>query len=163
MRCYTCKKADLVPTRGTHDYAESGLPYPVRLVGVPVEECPACGERLVTIPNPEALHRALALGIVEANRPLLGAELRFLRKLLDLGAADFAALVGVDSKTLSRWENGRQAMGKVAERLVRLLVHARLRPDAADFADKLFPRLRSEGGPEPATFEADDGGWRAAA
>ena len=163
MRCYECGKAELEAVRGVHEYAVAGLPYPVILVGVPIERCPACSEEMVTIPDPEGLHRLLALNIVEAHRPILPQEIRFLRKLLDKSADGMAGLMGVDAKTLSRWENGRQKVGKVAERLLRLLIHQRLVPEAATFAEDVFPGLHEEGVAGPVTFSASDAGWSQAA
>ena len=163
MKCYQCGKAELRDERGVYEYDLAGLPYTVILVGVPIEQCPACGEEAVTIPDPEGLHRLMALGIVEAERPLLGGEVRFLRKLLDKSATDMAALMGVDAKTLSRWENGRQKMGKVAERLLRLLVHQKLAPEAATFAEDVFPRLHERGEAGPVKYSTSEVGWAQAA
>ncbi len=163
MKCYECGKAEFERRQGIHEYDVAGLPYPVILVGIPIERCPACGEEVVTIPDPEGLHRLLALNIVEADRPLLPQEVRFLRKLLDKSAKDMAALMGVDTKTLSRWENGKQKMGKVAERLLRLLVHQRLAPEAASFADEVFPTLAEDGEARAVRLNASDAGWQHAA
>lgn len=163
MKCYKCGKAEFRAEVGVHEYRSAGLPYPVVLVGVPLERCPACGEEVVTIPNPEGLHRLLALNIVEMQRPLLPQEVRFLRKLLDKSAADMAMLMGVDAKTLSRWEHGRQKMGKVAERLLRLMVHQRLAPEAANFAEEMFPHLHEDGEAGPVRFMSSSTGWLQAA
>jgi len=163
MKCYNCHKAELRPEQGIHDYRASGLPYPVILVGIPLEMCPSCGEEVVTIPDPEGLHRLLALMIVESDRPILHQEVRFLRKLLDKSAEAMGALMGVDEKTLSRWENGKQKMGKVAERLLRLVVHQKLAPASADFAEETFPRLHEVGDARPMKVAASAEGWRQAA
>jgi transcriptional regulator with XRE-family HTH domain len=45
-----------------------------------------------------------------------------LRKSLGWSGGDFARRMGVDPATVSRWENGAQDIGQVAERLLRLLV-----------------------------------------
>lgn len=165
MKCYECGKAEMQSKRGVHEYDLAGLPYPVLLVGIPIERCPECGEEAVTIPNPEELHRVMALSIVKADRPILGAEARFLRKLLDKTAEDMATLMGVNVKTLSRWENGRQKMGTVAERLLRLLIHQNHRPRerAATFAEEVFPRLHQQGKAGPMKFSASEAGWERAA
>ena len=163
MKCHSCGQAEMHTGIGTHEYRAAGLPYPVVLVGVGLETCPACGEQVVTIPNPEALHHQLALGIVQMERPMLAQEVRFLRKLLDRSSEEMAALMGVDAKTLSRWENGRQKMGKVAERLLRLMVHQRLAPKAAGFAESVFPKLRELGAATAVRFATSSTGWRQAA
>lgn len=163
MKCYECGRAELRSEVGVHEYVMAGLPYPVVLVGVPIERCPECGEEVVTIPDPEELHRLLALNIVEADRPILAEEVRFLRKWLSKSAEDMATLMGVDLKTLSRWENGKQKMGKVAERLLRLLLHQKLAPEAVTFAEDVFPMLHDEGAAAPVHFSTSADGWNRAA
>jgi putative zinc finger/helix-turn-helix YgiT family protein len=164
-KCHQCGKADLVAGRGTVEYRQSGLPYPVLLASVPVRRCPACGEEAITVPDPEGLHRALALHVVRARRPLHPKEVRFLRKYLDWNAGRLSAVVGVDPKTVSRWENGRQKVGPVAERLLRLLVLQRLEADARAFTDEVLARL-GQGTIEPGEsvrLSSSRAGWREAA
>jgi putative zinc finger/helix-turn-helix YgiT family protein len=163
MNCYNCGRAELRAEVGAHEYKSAGLPYSVVLLGVSVQRCPACGEEVVTIPNPVGLHRLLALSIAELERPLLPQEVRFLRKFLDKSAVDMGALMGVDAKTLSRWENGRQKMGKVAERLLRLLVHQLVAPEVTNFAQDLFPRLAEDGPALSVGFTTSNAGWQQAA
>ncbi len=160
MRCYECGRAELRAEHGVHEYDPAGLPYPVILVGVPIERCPECGEEAVTIPDPEGLHRLLALNIIETDRSIVAEEIRFVRKVLDKSAVDMASLMGVDAKTLSRWENGRQKMGQVAERLLRLLVHQKVAPEATSFAEEVFPHLHEGGEAQPVKFNASATGWK---
>ena len=105
----------------------------------------------------------LGLMIVESDRLLLPQEVRFLRKLLDKSAEDMGMLMGVDAKTLSRWENGHQKMGKVAERLLRLLVHQRLAPEVSNFAEEMFPHLHEGGEATAVRFTSSSAGWLQAA
>ncbi len=164
-KCHRCGKADLVPGRGTVEYEQSGLPYPVLLAGVPIRRCPACGEEVITVPDPEGLHRALALHIVRVKRPLEPKEVRFLRKYLDWSADRLAIVMGIDPKTLSRWENGRQKLGPVAERFLRLLILQRLEADTQAFADDVLARL-GKGASEPCApvrLASSPKGWRKAA
>ena len=164
-KCYQCGKADMVAGKGTVPYEQANLPYAVILAGVPVRRCPACGEEAVTVPNPDGLHGALSLHIVHARRALAPKEIRFLRKYLDWSAEHLAAVMGVDSKTLSRWENGRQKVGPVAERLLRVLVQQRLEEDPRAFAEQVFPGL-GQGSADPAVpvrMAASRAGWREAA
>lgn len=164
-KCYKCRKAEMVVRKATIEYKQAGLPYPVMLGNVPVRECPACGEKAVTIPDAEGLHRALCLHIVRANRALLGQEVRFLRKYLGWSAEHLSAMMGVDPKTLSRWENGRQKLGPVAERFLRVLVLQKLEEDAKGFADQVLPTLGHEptGMGESLHMATSRNGWREAA
>jgi len=164
-KCYKCRKADMVSETGTFEYKQVNLPYQIVLVGVLVQQCPSCGEQAVTIPDPEGLHRVLCLCITEADRALFPEEVRFLRKFFDWSAEQLAAVMGVNKKTLSRWENGKQKMGPVAERLLRLMVRQRLSPDTGAFSNDLFPRLvdKPGGPPSPVKLTSSRQGWKQAA
>ena len=119
----------------------------------------------MTILDAEGLHRALGLRVARVNRALLGQEVRFLRKYLDWSADHLPAVMGVDPKTLSSWENGRQKLGPMAERFLRILVLQKLAEAAKEFADQVLPNL----GHEPAASDeslhmaASRNGWREAA
>jgi putative zinc finger/helix-turn-helix YgiT family protein len=102
-----------------------GLPGIV-LVGVPVSRCPNCGEYEIAIPNIDELHRVLALRVIEESGRLTGAEIKFLRTVLDYTSAEFARLIGSSPVTISRWEHGVQPIGHHADALVRALVLLRV-------------------------------------
>ena len=118
MKCPTCREATLTEKKTNHLYKESGLPNVV-LVNVTVKDCPNCGEHMVLIPRVEELHRVIATHIVKKEARLTGEEVRFLRKQLGLTGTDFATMLGVDSTTLSTWENG-EPIGGSSDRLIRL-------------------------------------------
>jgi putative zinc finger/helix-turn-helix YgiT family protein len=164
-KCYECGKADLVAGKGTVEYRQANLPYQVLLVGVPVRRCPSCSEESITVPDPEGLHRALAQHMVGVRRALFPKEIRFLRKYLDWSAEHLAAVMGIDPKTLSRWENGRQKLGPVAERLLRLVVFQRLEADARAFTEEVLPEVGqpAPSSPEPVRLASSRKGWREAA
>jgi DNA-binding transcriptional regulator YiaG len=74
----------------------------------------------LSIDDIPALHRAIGLWIV-GNRPrLTGAELRFLRKELDLSQKRLAEILGVEEQTVSLWER-RGRMPTLADRFLRAL------------------------------------------
>ena len=106
-----------------HDYrfTESGLDNVV-LKDVEFAKCEECGEEAVRIPRLNDLMRALALGVIAKPYELTGEDVRFLRKYLELSAAEFANILSVDKSTLSRWENGDQALGPQSDRLIRTVV-----------------------------------------
>ncbi len=166
MNCYKCRNAEMVAELGTVNYTFSGLPFEVQLLNVPVQRCPSCGEQVDSIPRPEELHRILGLHMVEKAGRLEGAEVRFLRKLLDWSAKDLAKVFGVDSKTVSRWENDKDPMGPVSERLLRLLVRD-LEPvegGSASWVMHSFPSLsEAKERPRPVRLEVSNGRWGVAA
>ena len=122
MRCPTCQ-AEMSCRLGEYHYLESGLGN-VYLLDVEIWTCP-CGEEVVGIPNVPGLHDLIGRDIVHKKSYLGGAEIRFLRKNMAMPAKEFAALLGVDPATVSRWENGKQSPGALADRFIRMVYAAR--------------------------------------
>lgn len=122
MKCPRCRTA-MESRRENTRYDASGLPNVV-LMDVEVRQCPACGERALALPHVEALHRALAMAVIRRPGRLAPHEVRFLRKSLGWTGTEFAAHMGVDRATVSRWESAEspQAIGSTADRLLRLAI-----------------------------------------
>ena len=77
--------------------------------------------KAVAIHDVEGLHRAIGLYLVDNKPRLSGAEIRFLRKELDLSQKNLAYLLGVSEVTLRGWERNRTRITRPAERLLRTL------------------------------------------
>jgi putative zinc finger/helix-turn-helix YgiT family protein len=121
--CMECG-AQMKTKRENYKYDASGLPG-ITLMGVSVSRCTRCGEFEVEIPNIEGLHKAIAAAVIQKRERLAPAEIRYLRKFLGLSGADFAEIAGVSAETVSRWEVGKQTMGAIADRFLRLLAMTR--------------------------------------
>lgn len=119
MKCRECG-GELSTARETVKYDASGLP--VTLVNVDVRRCRGCGDWQLVLPRLEELHRVIAMAVIRKPTPLVGAEIRFLRKHMGWSGADFAKHMGCSAETVSRWENDRLAMGSTADRLLRTMV-----------------------------------------
>jgi putative zinc finger/helix-turn-helix YgiT family protein len=119
----TCKECGsaLTARQEDHRYTESGLPNVV-LLGVEVRRCAKCKAYEVAIPGVAALHRAIAYTLIRKPSRFTGDEVRFLREFLGITGIAFAARMGVEPETVSRWQTGREPMGPGADRLLRLLV-----------------------------------------
>lgn len=109
------------PRRENHLYDGSGLTN-LTLLDVEVRYCPSCGENGVVVWRVEALHRAIAAALMKKPGRLDPGEIRFLRSMLDLTGVDLALRMGVTPESVSRWENGKEPIGPVADRLLRLMV-----------------------------------------
>lgn len=142
-------------TREYDATVEIGLP--VTLVDT-VEEY---ADGSVGIPNLDMLLATVAVARVLAPVQMLGAELRFLRHVLDLTGTEFAQAIDLSDKTVvSRWENDRARPGGYTEKVVRQLVLNLLgsRAPGIDIGDnaipgmKIRPRDPAEG-PLPMVFE----------
>lgn len=159
MKCMQCG-SPMKTARENFRYGQSGLP--VTLLGVAVTRCRKCGEFEVAIPRIEQLHRVIAMAIIGKRARLTPAEIRFLRKFLGWAGTDFARHMGVTAGAVSRWENDREPMGPVADRLLRLVVaHATAGADypvgrLAEVAERAAAPLRLG-------MQSDAKGWHAEA
>jgi putative zinc finger/helix-turn-helix YgiT family protein len=151
----------MTTARENFKYMASGLPG-VTLVGVEITRCGQCGEFEVSIPHIEDLHRLLATTVAAKPARLAAEEIRFLRKWLGWSGVDFAAHMGVDPATVSRWENDSLPMGGQAERLLRLMVSTR-EPIQNYSLDALKQISDTKAPPLRLGFKADRDGWRVAA
>lgn len=108
-----------------------GLPGVVLKNAVEEIYCTKCGTvDSVHFPNMAGLCAAIAVARVKQNTRLNGADIRFLRKALDLNQQELAALMGVRNETVSRWETARQPIEAPSEKLLRALVAIKLSDQA---------------------------------
>jgi len=118
MKCLDCNK-DMTVSKEVYHYTESGLDN-VYLENVEIYRC-ECGEEFASIPAIIELNSVIGLNLIKKKTYLNGSEIRFLRKNAGLTAKSFAAYIGVNKSTLSRWENNKQDIDKSNDRLVRLV------------------------------------------
>lgn len=101
-------------------YTASGLDYVYLVNGFSIEEDPDYG-RIVTVDAPDDLHRAIGLHIITKERPLTGAEFRFLRKQMKLTQAQLAERFrGANVQTIANYEKGRK-IPPASEQLMRMI------------------------------------------
>jgi len=93
-------------------------------------KCPDCKATWVNIPDLPGLLAAVAVYRVMAPLKLSGHEIKFLRKVMEISAKEFAALLEVSQETVSRWENDKAPMGPANEKLLRLTTVFRLKDSA---------------------------------
>ena len=115
--CGECGEPMLI-VQATLPYPECGLDNVV-LCNVPVWEC-RNGHQDVQIPAVKQLHQVLAQMLVAQPWPLLGQDVRFMRKHLGYSARAFSAIIGLNYVTLSKFENERSRIPRKMDALVRL-------------------------------------------
>ena len=94
------------------------------------------GEKSITIPNINGLHRAIALGIVRKRSGISGKDLRYLRTEMGMTQAQLAAVVHREPLTISRWERGEDDIDSNAEVLIRMCAAQELNlPQAASVSE----------------------------
>ncbi|MDE0406284.1 MAG: hypothetical protein OXN81_00340 [Alphaproteobacteria bacterium] len=103
-----------------HEYdATVELGIPVTLLDAAIEH----EDGSVEIPNLDTLLSTLAVARVLDPGQLVGAEIRFLRHVLDLTGSEFAGMIDLSNKSVvSRWENDRVRPGGFTEKVIRQLV-----------------------------------------
>lgn len=146
--------------RGPYRY---GRGLDVVIHDVETRRCPECGHDEVVIPRIEELHRTIARAISRRPGRLEPGEIRFLRTYLGYSSVDFAALLGVTPETVSRWERTSkpQQMGKVAERLLRMLAQYG-EPDQIYDLEAVLLTDGEARGKRPVTIAGSAGSWKVA-
>lgn len=95
------------------------LGLPVMLIDAAIEH----EDGSVEIPHLDTLLATLAVARALGPGQLAGAEIRFLRHVLDLTGHEFAEAIDLSDKSVvSRWENDRVRPGGFTEKVIRQLV-----------------------------------------
>jgi DNA-binding transcriptional regulator YiaG len=139
----------------------TGLPNVFLLSGVKIDRDPDHGE-LITIEKLPELFFAIAATLVAKKEALTGAEMRFLRKRIELTQAELAKQFRVNEQTVANYEKGKTEPGP-ADLALRMLFVAHVLDDE-EIADELRLEvedlMRSSRRRERAP---DAGPWRIAA
>jgi putative zinc finger/helix-turn-helix YgiT family protein len=152
-KCIECGKA--METR-YEDRTLDDLPE-VTIADLAVEHCPACGATEEVWPEMEPMYRALAAAIIAKPCRLTGAEIRVLRNVLGWTAVELAAHLGVSSSQVSRWENDREPVGPVADRMLRAILALR---EGMSLSTDRLAAISKERRPLHATLRHARGGWK---
>ena len=141
-----------------YHYTESGLQHVWLTSGFIVRTTPY--GKGVSIQDVAGLHKAICKSI--ARKPsLTGAELRFLRKEMQMSQSALAVLLGTSEQNISLWER-RGRIPRASDRLVKLICLEFLKEDVRVL--ELIKRLNDQGvkAQERLRFEHDKT-WKEAA
>lgn len=147
-------------------YESCGLPNICLKNGYAVKET-KYGEA-VSIHNLEGLHRVIGIDIVKNKGALTGAEVRFLRKEMDLPQVQLAELLGVGESSVRNWEssdNERANIQGPADRVLRqiYLEYVDEESKLRDILERLTRLNRERHEVECMQFAELDGEWLAEA
>lgn len=128
-----------------------------------VEKVTAYG-KAISIHNIEGLHRAIGLYLAGNKPRLSGAEVRFLRKELDMSQAHLAQVLGVAETSVRGWEKHRTQITKPAERILRLLYREHVSGDGTvrELVERLS-EINRDAYKKEIKLEETGVGWRTAA
>jgi DNA-binding transcriptional regulator YiaG len=121
--CYECSR-EMIGMRENYPYTEVGLKS-VTLTNVLVYHC-KCGAIFAELPCVEQLHFMIAFDLLRKATILSGEEVRYLRKWVGYSSAELAEVTGYSPSIISRWENDKADVKKEPDRLLRLVVFAKM-------------------------------------
>ena len=103
-----------------HEYdATIEMGIPITLIDTVIEH----DDGSIEIPNLNMLLATVAVARVLTPVQMVGAELRFLRHVLQLTGTGFADAIGLSDKSVvSRWENDKTRVGGFTDKIIRQLV-----------------------------------------
>lgn len=110
-------------------FVDDSMGLPVVLIDSVIESS-FDGEKGIVVPNLKGLEAAMAVARVTIPDKLSGREISFLRKAIGLKAVELASFLDMVPETLSRWENGREAITTNPERILRMRVLRALKDKA---------------------------------
>lgn len=98
-----------------------GLPYPVVFVNS-IKEYIDIGDGTPALeyPNPDELSVLLALVLCFLPVRLIGAEARFIRRVMGMRGKDLAAALDLTPETLSRAEHGKKDISPRFDKMLRM-------------------------------------------
>lgn len=129
MLCPKCR-SEMRETIGRYQYRESGLDN-VFLQDWPMFVCGGCELQLPRLPNAESIASLITPYIVRQAGRLDGDTILFLRKAMALTSVEFAAMLGVERVTVSRWENNKTKIDGLVDLRLRLEAIDKLLPPTA--------------------------------
>lgn len=117
-----------------------------------------------SIHDMHGLHKAIGLFLVNNIPKFVGAELRFLRKELDLSQVNLANLLGVSESSIRSWENDRAKAPAPAENLLRVLYQEKVNghKDINDLLERIS-QLNRDTHSNKIWLEETNSGWGKAA
>ncbi|MDA8093677.1 MAG: helix-turn-helix domain-containing protein [Betaproteobacteria bacterium] len=113
----------------------------------------------ISVHDVDGLHRAIAQALTDKPAPLTGAEVRFLRKEMNLSQRGLGELLGVTDQAVALWER-KSRLPRTAERLLRLLYveHDKGNVPIVGFIKRL--NELDQRNHERIVAEEDNGGWK---
>lgn len=91
--------------------------FPIKLINAPMKK--VVGEWVIDI-DFEALEKAIVRILIHKKTPLIGPELRFIRKFLEMTTTEFGKLFGVSHVAVVKWESEKNHISIPGDIYIRL-------------------------------------------
>ncbi len=160
-KCHDCGGTKVSTSTAAYKMPLANGRWNVTVEDAIITRCPDCGGQGIGLRKLSPMMRAIAAAVVRKPTRLAAAEITFLRLHLGYNGRELAQLLGVGPGTVSRWENGREPIGAVPDRLLRTLEVIR---EGVDFDVQTLGTIGDKSGaPLKLRVSLRDGEWRAAA
>jgi putative zinc finger/helix-turn-helix YgiT family protein len=156
--CLECG-GQLTASRGNYRYTLAD-DWGATVEGVELLKCKKCGTTEPVFDSLLPMQRAIAAAVVRKPTRLAAQEVKFLRTHLGRSAKDLAGILGVTPASVSRWENGKEPIGVVPDRLLRTVIML-ADADGAKFEPEQLAAITDGDGPMRLTVRMRDGHWEA--
>jgi DNA-binding transcriptional regulator YiaG len=127
-------------TKKIDTFIYEDLGFPILLVNAPLRK--SFGEWIIDI-DFNKLRSDVLNHLVHKQTNLTGAELRFIRKHLEMTTAEFGKVFGVTHVTVLKWESEENRISPVTDIYVRLYVLQRIQAKNEEIG-KLFCEISPE-------------------
>jgi DNA-binding transcriptional regulator YiaG len=104
--------------------------FPVKLINVLMKK--VVGEWVLDV-DFATLEKAVLKLLIHKSTPLTGAEIRFVRKYLQLSTKEFGKLCGVSHPAVLKWEGGKAKAPIPTDIYIRLCALSHLKAKAQEF------------------------------
>lgn len=121
---HTCRRIEIVALEQFDASKLIGSPFVVTLCNaVSAKVCVECNEvKGHIVPKPAELLATVAVSRVTCDFKLDGADVKFLRKCLNMKSKELSDYLGLSAEHFSRMENGREPVSYRIERDLRMHV-----------------------------------------
>src|ERR1700733_11782329 len=96
-----------------------GLGFPILLVNTPLKK--SLGEWVIDIDFNKLRHQVLNY-LIHKKTNLTGAELRFIRKHLEMTTTEFGIVCGVTHVAVLKWESEKNRISPITDFYIRMFV-----------------------------------------
>lgn len=103
----------------TETFIYEGLGFPIELIDTPMKK--VFGEWVIDI-DMNALQLFVFNGLIHKPYPLTGAELRFMRKFLEMSTTEFGKKLGISHATVVKWEKQQAKISPIQESYIRMFL-----------------------------------------
>ena len=150
MRCCDCESLEIVDADIEERFAVAGRSF---AVVVPGTRCAKCGNYYLRADTVVAVERSVAAELARRG-DVSPAAVRDMRKTIPLRRDDLAAMLGVTTDTIVRWESGEEPIERNAAALLSMMVLDRLE-GRTNTIDHLRDRLSPEPWPDVTRLAPD--------